>query len=132
MILQLQTSQHTQFLDITQQVQQAITELKLTQGAVLLFVRHTTAALTINENADPDVLQDLETIFQRLVPWQNNYHHNEGNSAAHMKSSLLGASEIIPVKNGALALGTWQGIYLCEFDGPRTRQVLVQPLSATS
>ncbi len=94
-----------------------------------MFTPHTTAAVTINENADPDVVHDILTILDRMVPLSGGYRHLEGNSAAHVKSSLFGCSETIPFENGQLTLGTWQGIYFCEFDGPRRRQLQIRILS---
>jgi secondary thiamine-phosphate synthase enzyme len=96
-------------------------------GLCHVFCQHTTAALTLNENADPDVVEDMLGELERLIPWENrNFRHQEGNSAAHLKASILGAGVSVPVRNGMLLLGTWQAIYFCEFDGPRSRRVLVQ------
>ncbi len=98
-------------------------------GAALVFCRHTTAGLTINENADPEVVRDLLHELERLVPWGNPaFRHAEGNSAAHLKASLVGSSVLIPIQAGRLVLGTWQGVYFCEFDGPRSRRLVVQLL----
>ena len=115
------------FLDITGQVQKAVRDSGVSEGTALVFVPHTTAAVTINENADPDVLHDLRLALTELTP-KLPYRHGEGNSPAHLKSSLFGCSQLVPIVNGKLALGTWQGIYFCEFDGPRRRnfQVVVQ------
>lgn len=115
------------FVDITGQVQKAVRESGLSEGTAMIFVPHTTAAVTVNENADPDVLYDLRLALAALVP-KLPYRHGEGNSPAHLKSSLFGCSQLVPIVNGKLALGTWQGIYFCEFDGPRRRnfQVVVQ------
>ena len=115
------------FVDITGQVQAAVRDSGVNEGIALIFVPHTTAAVTINENADPDVLHDLRLALSALVP-QLPYRHGEGNSPAHLKSSLFGCSQIVPIAKGALELGTWQGIYFCEFDGPRRRnfQVVIQ------
>ena len=115
------------FVDITGQVQKAVRYSGVSEGTALVFVPHTTAAVTINENADPDVLHDLRLALAALVP-KLPYRHGEGNSPAHLKSSLFGCSQLVPIVNGKLALGTWQGIYFCEFDGPRRRnfQVVVQ------
>jgi secondary thiamine-phosphate synthase enzyme len=124
------THSRTDLVDITAQVVELVQKSGLQAGAVLVYVPHTTAGITINENADPSVRRDLATVLDRLVPWENNYEHGEGNAAAHAKAALVGSSVTIPVENGAPALGTWQGIYLCEFDGPRTRQVVVQLLAA--
>jgi secondary thiamine-phosphate synthase enzyme len=95
-------------------------------GVCTLFVPHTTAGITVNENTDPDVVRDMEEALEKAVPWQGDYRHAEGNSAAHIKASLMGFSLQIPIAGGRLCLGTWQGIYLCEFDGPRTREVWIQ------
>ncbi len=92
-------------------------------GTAMIFVPHTTAAVTINESADPAVKTDLQTIFDKLVPWEDGYRHREGNSAAHMKTTLTGSSELIAISHGNLLLGTWQGVFFCEFDGPRQRKI---------
>ena len=115
------------FVDITGQVQKAVHDSGINEGTALVFVPHTTAAVTINENADPDVLHDLRLALTELTP-KLPYRHGEGNSPAHLKSSLFGCSPLVPIVNGKLAFGTWQGIYFCEFDGPRRRnfQVVVQ------
>lgn len=117
------TGKHTDFIDITGSVQAALKDLNLREGAVTIFVPHTTAGIMINENADPDVLADVELALERIVPWNGNYRHGEGNAAAHVKASLLGSSVRVPVENGRLRLGTWQGIFFCEFDGPRQRKI---------
>ena len=115
------------FVDITGEVQKAVRDSGVSEGTALVFVPHTTAAVTINENADPDVSHDLRLALAALVP-KLPYRHGEGNSPAHLKSRLFGCSQLVPIVNGKLALGTWQGIYFCEFDGPRRRnfQVVVQ------
>jgi len=92
----------------------------------MLYVPHTTAAVTINESADPSVKEDILMVLNQIVPWEANYRHAEGNSPAHVKSTLVGTSEMVAIENGSLALGTWQGIFFCEFDGPRTRKVQVR------
>jgi secondary thiamine-phosphate synthase enzyme len=124
----LQTGGRTDFVDVTPQVQSALGKLSLEAGAVLVYVPHTTAAITINEGADPDVVRDISRELEKIVPWQDDYAHAEGNSAAHIKSSLVGCSEIVAVEGGRLVLGTWQKLWFCEFDGPRRRRVLVQKL----
>ena len=124
--LEVKTSQHTQMLDITRQVQQAVAEAGITDGVCMIFVPHTTAAVTINENADPDVVRDFTKEINKIVPWEDGYHHMEGNSAAHLKASLIGFSEQVIIEDGRLVLGTWQGIYFCEYDGPRHRKVYVK------
>lgn len=124
--LSIKTTQQVQLLDISDKIRQLLDTAGIKEGQILLFVPHTTAAVTINENADPDVVTDMINGLNQLIPLQNNYRHMEGNSAAHIKSSLIGASEQIIIRNGRLWLGTWQGIYFCEFDGPRTRKLLVK------
>ena len=125
----VRTRSRTQLVDITREVASAVARSGLERGAVTVYVPHTTAGVTINENADPSVCSDLEGALDRLVPWDGPYRHSEGNSAAHVKSTLVGSSVTVPVEKGALVLGTWQGIYFCEFDGPRTRRVQVQLLA---
>ncbi len=122
----ISTRQHTQMVDITAEVQRVIRESGVDEGMALVYCPHTTAGLTLNENADPSVCQDILETLERLVPWRAAYRHTEGNAAAHVKSSLVGHSLLIPVEGGRLVLGTWQGLFLCEFDGPRTRRVVVR------
>lgn len=116
----------TQFVDITAQVSRAVEESGVVDGLVYVFVPHTTAGVTINENADPDVTSDIETVLDRMVPWSGGYRHSEGNTAAHVKASMMGSSVQVIVENGRMQLGTWQAIYFCEFDGPRSRKVWVK------
>ncbi len=113
-------------IDITGQVREILRESGIEDGFCLVFVPHTTAAVTINENADPDVPRDILAQMDKAIPFHGDYRHSEGNSAAHIKASLFGASEMILVEKGSLVLGTWQSIFFCEFDGPRTRQVFVK------
>lgn len=115
-------------VDITAEVQRAVARLGQGSGICVVYVPHTTAGVTINENADPTVRSDLLRALDRVVPWKADYEHDEGNAAAHVKASLVGSSQSVIVEAGRLALGTWQGIYLAEFDGPRTRQVWVRVL----
>jgi secondary thiamine-phosphate synthase enzyme len=126
MILSVKTRETTQLLDITAEVNRLVADAKIAQGLCMLYVPHTTAAVTINENADPSVKSDILMILNRIIPWQAEYRHLEGNSPAHIKSTLVGASELIAIENQRLVLGTWQGIFFCEFDGPRTRKVHVR------
>ena len=122
----IRTPRHGCMIDITAQVAQAIADSGITDGIVTVYTPHTTSAITINENADPDVMYDLEAKLGKLMPWREEYYtHDEGNSAAHVKSSLVGASETVPLANARMLLGTWQGLYFWEFDGPRQRRVLV-------
>ena len=122
----VRTDKHTQMKDITRQVQDAVRQSGVMDGLCIVFIPHTTAAVTINENADPDVVRDLNMELDKIVPWEDGYHHIEGNSAAHLKSSLVGASEQIIIEGGRLLLGTWQGVYFCEYDGPRHRKAIVK------
>ncbi|WP_455129524.1 secondary thiamine-phosphate synthase enzyme YjbQ [Pseudoramibacter alactolyticus] len=123
---QLRTTAHTQMLDITETVAEAVRESGAANGIATVFVAHTTAAVTLNENTDPDVVRDMTREIGKIVPWEDGYHHAEGNSAAHLKASLFGASEQLIIENGRLVLGTWQGIYFAEFDGPRQRQFCIK------
>ncbi len=124
--LNVKTVRHTQMLDITGRVQDAVTAAGVKSGICTVFIPHTTAAVTINENADPDVVRDFTMEINKIVPWEDGYRHMEGNSAAHLKSSMIGFSEQVIIEDGMLMLGTWQGIYFCEFDGPRSRKVLLK------
>ena len=119
------TSTRAQFIDVTRQVSAEVAKSGVKNGMCYVYVPHTTAGVTINENADPDVVTDLLATLEKLVPVHGNYRHAEGNSDAHLKASMMGFSQMIPIKDGRLALGTWQGIYFCEFDGPRGRKMLV-------
>lgn len=121
----LETHSRFEMIDITVAVQKAVREEKIEKGICLVYTPHTTAAVTINENADPDVPRDILAALDRAIPLSTNYRHAEGNSAAHVKSSLVGASELIIIEKGRLVLGTWQSIFFCEFDGPRTRKVFI-------
>lgn len=125
----LRTPSRTALVDITREVARAVTEIGLTDGAVVVYVPHTTAAVTINESADPDVARDIEDALSTLVPPSRPYRHAEGNADAHVKACLVGPSETLLVRGGELVLGTWQGVFFCEFDGPRSRRVLVAALS---
>jgi len=127
--ISVQTHSRLEMIDITAAVRDAAREEKIESGVVLVYTPHTTAAVTINENADPDVPRDILAALDRAVPLSANYRHAEGNSAAHVKSSLVGASEMIIIENGRLILGTWQSIFFCEFDGPRSRKVIVKFLT---
>lgn len=124
--LQIKTSSHAQMLDITRQIQEAVRESGVQEGICTIFIPHTTASVTINENADPDVVRDITMELDKIVPWEDGYHHMEGNSAAHLKSSMIGFSQQVIIEDGRLLLGTWQGIYFCEFDGPRMRKAIVK------
>ncbi len=124
---QVKTRERDQFVEITDEVAQAVARSQVRSGAVTVYVPHTTAGVTINENADPDVVHDMLLTLKRLIPKDApGYRHAEGNSDSHVKASMMGASCRVLIEEGKLVLGTWQGIYLCEFDGPRTRSVHVQ------
>lgn len=122
------TGNRTEFKEITREVSRIIKEDGIMNGMVLVYCPHTTAGITINENADPDVQRDMVMELNKMVPFNDGYAHREGNSAAHIKATLTGLSVTIPVKNGSLTLGTWQGIYFCEYDGPRSRHVNIQTI----
>jgi len=124
------TDSHIVLIDVTRPVADTLTASGLRHGALLVYVPHTTAAVTINENADPTVCRDIIMALDRLVPGSLPFAHSEGNSDAHVKATLVGSSVLVPVADGRLALGTWQGIFFCEFDGPRQRRLIVQPLPA--
>ncbi|WP_020611246.1 secondary thiamine-phosphate synthase enzyme YjbQ [Sediminispirochaeta bajacaliforniensis] len=125
-VLNIKTSGKSDMVDITGEITSAVRESGVRNGICMVYIPHTTCAVTINENADPAVKHDIMAELDKIVPWKDAYHHMEGNSAAHIKSSMFGFSQTIPITEGALPLGTWQGIYLCEFDGPRSRTVSVQ------
>jgi secondary thiamine-phosphate synthase enzyme len=122
----VKTTGRCEMIDITNRVAALVGESGIREGICHVFVPHSTAAVTINENADPDVPRDIIASLERIVPFSGGYHHAEGNSAAHIKASLFGSSQAVFVEAGRLVLGTWQSLFFCEFDGPRTRQVLVR------
>lgn len=124
--LLIKTGKATEFLEVTQKISYLVQESGISDGICLLFVPHTTAGITINENADPDVKNDMLLAMNKLIPFNDEYRHAEGNSAAHIKASLLGCSLQLIIQNGRLLLGTWQGIYFCEFDGPRQRKLFIK------
>lgn len=124
--LSVRTSRRVELIDITHLVEKVISESEIKSGVCTVYVPHTTAAVTINENADPSVRSDILFELNKVIPFDDNYSHLEGNAAAHIKSSVVGASETLLVDGGSLVLGTWQGIFFCEFDGPRSRKVIVK------
>ena len=124
--LSVKTSSRVELVDITSMIQSTVKESKIKSGICTVYVPHTTAGVTINENADPSVKSDIIKELNKVIPFDDNYSHLEGNAAAHIKSTLVGASETIMIENGSLVLGTWQGIFFCEFDGPRSRKVIVK------
>lgn len=124
--LSVKTSGRTDLVDITSTVAAVVKKSGVKSGMCYVYVPHTTAGVTINENADPSVREDIGMVLEGLVPWSGGYAHGEGNSAAHVKATLAGFTATVPVERGSMLLGTWQGIYFCEFDGPRSRKVLVK------
>jgi secondary thiamine-phosphate synthase enzyme len=126
---QVRTSAQTEFIDVTRSVQEAVKKTGVEDGICIIFIPHTTAAVTINENADPSVVQDIMMALNKIVPMKDQYRHLEGNAPSHIKASLVGCSQVVFVESGNLVLGTWQGIFFCEFDGPRNRTVHVKVIS---
>jgi secondary thiamine-phosphate synthase enzyme len=124
--LAVKTNSQTEMIDVTHLVQDAIAAADFRDGLCLLYVPHTTAGITINESADPSVRRDILMVLNQMVPWKADYKHMEGNSPAHVKSSLIGASQLVVVEKGQMVLGTWQGIFFCEFDGPRSRRLQIK------
>lgn len=122
--IHVRTRNRTELVDITSEVRSVVKKSGVKSGLCCVYVPHTTAAVTINENADPSVPEDILMELNKRIPFDDNYSHSEGNSAAHIKSSLVGCEKIIPIEGGSLVLGTWQGIFFCEFDGPRSRKVM--------
>lgn len=127
-IVTIETTERNQMIDITSIVQTNVKELGIKDGVCYVFVPHTTAAVTINENADPDVVRDILNTLSKLIPHKDNYRHLEGNSDAHVKASLFGNTATVVVNNGKLVLGTWQSLFFCEFDGPRKRKIMIKVL----
>ena len=122
----INTRGRSEMIDITSKIEEELNRSGLKDGMCFLFVPHTTAGITINESADPSVATDIQAVLNKLIPWEGSYRHLEGNSAAHIKSSLIGNSVLIFVESGHLKLGTWQGIFFCEFDGPRSRKLHIK------
>ena len=124
----IKTNSQFEMINVTTQIQNIVYDSGIVDGVVYIFIPHTTAAVTINEGADPSVMKDILKELDKIVPLHDNYLHLEGNSAAHIKSTLVGASEMVMIENGSLVLGTWQAIFFCEFDGQRQRKVFVKVL----
>ena len=122
----IRTGTRSEMIDITQQVRDALQDARIENGLCYVFVPHTTAGITINENADNDVQKDILAELDKVIPLNDHYRHSEGNSAAHIKSSIMGASVVVPIEKNQLVLGTWQSVFLCEFDGPRSRRFMVK------
>ena len=125
----VETSTQTELIDVTDSVREIVKKVGVEDGVCIVFIPHTTAAITINENADPSVLQDILMELNKIVPFKDQYRHMEGNSPAHIKASLVGGSQTVLIESGKLVLGTWQGIFFCEFDGPRNRKIYVKVIS---
>ena len=126
--ISIKSKYRTEFINITNEVQNVVNSSGVKEGVCYIFVPHTTAGVTINESADPDVVDDIQQSLNKLVPHSSHYQHTEGNADSHIKASIIGSSEVVFIENGRLKLGTWQGIFLCEFDGPRNRKVWVKIL----
>lgn len=125
-VVRVKTDRRTQLVDVTSIVERAVEKAGVASGVCYVYVPHTTAGVMINEHFDPDVATDLEGVFDRLVPKSGPYRHGEGNSDSHAKAALVGTSQLIFVEEGKLALGRWQGVFFCEFDGPRERKIWVK------
>ncbi len=124
--INVRSSQRSEFIDITEKINEVIKETGILSGICYVYVPHTTAAVTINEGADPSVHRDIQNALTRLVPQEMNYSHREGNADAHIKSSIIGTSQLVIIDEGRLVLGTWQAVYFCEFDGPRHSRVTLK------
>jgi len=124
--INVRSSQRSEFIDITEKINEVIKETGILSGICYVYVPHTTAAVTINEGADPSVHRDIQNALTRLVPQEMNYSHREGNADAHIKSSIIGTSQLVIIDEGRLVLGTWQAVYFCEFDGPRHRRATLK------
>lgn len=124
--LEIKTRKKVDLINITSQIKKVIVKSGIQEGICIIFVPHTTAGVTINENADPDVIRDIIESLNKIVPFDSTYKHSEGNSPAHIKSSLISPDRTVIIENGSLSLGVWQGIYFCEFDGPRNRKLFVK------
>lgn len=129
--INVKTHRYIQMIDITRDVRRYVSETGVEDGIILIYTPHTTAGITINENADPHVTEDIETFLQKKIPHESYFKHMEGNSPSHIMSSYFSASETLIIDNGQMVLGTWQGIYFCEFDGPRTRKVHLKIISSS-
>jgi secondary thiamine-phosphate synthase enzyme len=129
--MSVSTKSHTEFIDITSEISSIVEKSGVKCGMVVVYVPHTTAGITINESADPAVVSDIINTLEKNVPWDDRYRHSEGNAAAHIKASLMGFSVNVMIENGSLVLGTWQGIFFCEFDGPRSRKIVVNIIKSS-
>ncbi len=129
--LSISTKSHTEFADITSEINSLVKQSGVNEGMVVVYIPHTTAGITINESADPAVVSDIINTLEKNIPWDDRYRHSEGNSAAHIKASLMGSSVNVMIEGGSLMLGTWQGIFFCEFDGPRSRKIIVKIIESS-
>jgi len=129
--MSVSTKSHTEFIDITSEISSIVEKSGVKDGIVVVYVPHTTAGITINESADPAVVSDIINTLEKNVPWDDRYRHSEGNAAAHIKASMMGFSVNVMIENGSLVLGTWQGIFFCEFDGPRSRKIVVNIIKSS-
>lgn len=128
--INLKSRERTEFIDITEKIQEALKESGVSSGICMIFVPHTTAGVTVNEGVDPTVQRDIQAFLNRMVPFDGDYHHREGNSAAHIKTTLTGVSQSVLIDEGRLVLGTWQSVFFCEFDGPRHRRVALKIIAS--
>jgi len=128
--INIKSRERTEFIDITEKIQEALKEAGVSSGVCNIFVPHTTAAVTVNEGADPAVQRDIQAFLNKMVPFDGDYYHREGNSSAHIKTTLVGVSQAVFIDEGRLALGTWQSIFFCEFDGPRHRRVALKIIAS--
>ena len=124
--INVKSRERTEFIDITEKIQEVLKETGVNSGVCNIFVPHTTAAVTVNEGVDPTVQRDIQTFLNKMVPFEGDYHHREGNSSAHIKTTLLGVSQTVLIDEGRQVLGTWQSVFFCEFDGPRHRRVALK------
>ncbi len=124
--INVKSRERTEFIDITEKIQEVLKETGVSSGVCNIFVPHTTAAVTVNEGVDPTVMRDIQTFLNKMVPFEGDYHHREGNSSAHIKTTLTGVSQTVLIDEGRLVLGTWQSVFFCEFDGPRHRRVALK------
>ena len=124
--INVKSRDRTEFIDITEKIQEVLKETGVSSGVCNIFVPHTTAAVTVNEGVDPTVQRDIQNFLNKMVPFEGDYHHREGNSSAHIKTTLIGVSQTVLIDEGRLVLGTWQSIFFCEFDGPRHRRVALK------
>lgn len=129
--MSISTKSHTEFVDITPQISSVVEKSNVKDGMAVVYIPHTTAGITINESADPAVVSDIINTLEKNVPWDDRYKHSEGNAAAHVKASIMGSSVDVMIEDGSLVLGTWQGIFFCEFDGPRSRKIVVNIIKSS-